>query len=144
MEKLLIGAIARKSGVPIKTVRYYEEVGVLPKAARTVSGYRCYPPDIVDRLRFIKSAQRLGLSLKDIRRILNLADRGRCPCGHVQKMLEGCLTELRRKMQDLKLLEKRVLVAAARKCPDDFKPKGNAICPTIQGGIGLTKRGGRR
>lgn len=144
MEKLFIGTLARRSGVPIKTIRYYEERGLLPKVTRTGSGYRLYAPETVNRLEFVKKAQALGLRLKDIRQILNLADRGRCPCGHVQKMLNGYLAELRQKVRDLKLLEKRIVAAIARDCPTSFKPRGRALCPTIQGGVVESTKGGRK
>jgi len=124
--------VAKQAGVPIKTIRYYEEVGLLPKATRTASGYRLYSPDAVDRLQFIKKAQSLGLRLADIKEILELADRGRCPCGHVQEILRSRLKDLRRKIDDLRLIERRVAVAVRTGCPPNFKPHGRAICPTIQ------------
>ena len=131
MRQAFIGAIARHASIPIKTIRYYEEVGLLPKPARTAAGYRLYSPDAVDRLQFIKKAQHLGLRLDDIRDILDLADRGRCPCGHVQGVLKRRLMELQQKIADLRLIEQRVTAAIRRGCPSNFKPRGSAICPTI-------------
>jgi DNA-binding transcriptional MerR regulator len=131
-EKLtFIGAIARQAGVPIKTIRYYEDVGLLSKPSRTVSGYRLYAPDTADRLQFIKKAQNLGLRLDEIKEILELVDRGRCPCGHVQTVLRKRLGELRQKIADLHLIERRVEAAVRRGCPRNFKPRGKALCPTI-------------
>ena len=132
MSQHFIGVIATQAGVPIKTIRYYEEVGLLPKATRTAAGYRLYAPDTVDRLRFIKKAQSLGLRLEDIEEILELADRGRCPCGHVQQLLKARLGELREKMAAMRTLARRLKAATVRGCPPNFKPKGKAICPTIQ------------
>ena len=137
-----IGAIATHSGVPIKTIRYYEEVGLLLRPPRTPSRYRLYPPETVDRLQFIRKAQSLGLSLRDIKDVLDLADRGRCPCGHVQHVLRQRLAELKAKIQDLRLLERRIQHAVRRGCPPNFKPKGKAICPTIDRQPAL--KGGRR
>ena len=131
MSRNFIGVIATQAGVPIKTIRYYEDVGLLPKPARTASRYRLYPSETVDRLQFIKKAQNLGLQLQDIREILDLADRGRCPCGHVQSVLKKRLVELRQKIADLRLIERRVQEAVRQGCPPNFKPKGKAICPTI-------------
>jgi len=132
MSRDFIGVIARQASVPIKTIRFYEDVGLLPKAPRTASGYRLYPPEVVTRLEFIKKAQGLGLRLEDIREILDLADRGRCPCGHVQSLLKKRLTALRQKIADLRVIERRVVAAIRQGCPPNFKPRGKAICPTIE------------
>jgi len=106
-------------------------VGLLPRPGRTASGYRLYAPDIVHRLQFIKKAQSLGLRLTDIKEIADLADRGRCPCGHVQRVLRARLQELQRKITDLRVVEQRVKRAIRKGCPPNFKPRGKAICPTI-------------
>ena len=131
MNPIFIGTLARQANVPIKTIRYYEEVGLLPKAPRTASRYRLYTPEVADRLQFIRKAQNLGLRLDEIREILDLADRGRCPCGHVQDVLKKRLNELQQKIADLRLIEQRVKAAIRQGCPPNFKPKGKAICPTI-------------
>ncbi len=132
MRPCFIGVLACQAGVPIKTIRYYEEVGLLPKAARTLSGYRLYPPQTVDRLQFIRQAQSLGLRLSDIKEIMDLADRGRCPCGHVQRVLRTRLRELKQKIHAMRLVERRVAQAVRTGCPPNFRPRGSAICPTIQ------------
>ena len=127
-----ISEIAQLADVHIKTIRYYEEVGLLPKPKRTASGYRLYETDTVDRLIFIKKAQSLGLQLKDVKEILDLSDRGKCPCGHVQQVLKHRLEELREKLNSLQLLEHRLTTAIRHGCPSGFRPKGKAICPTIE------------
>lgn len=132
MSHIFIGVLSKQSGLPIKTIRYYEAVGLLPKPQRTASRYRLYAPETADRLQFIKKAQNLGLRLNEIKEILDLADRGRCPCGHVQTVLKKRLKELQQKIADLRLVEGRVRSAIRRGCPPSFKPKGKAICPTIE------------
>ncbi len=132
MATVYISVLARHAGVPIKTIRYYEDVGLLPKPSRTAAGYRLYAPATAKRLLFIKKAQHLGLRLDEIKEILELADRGRCPCGHVQTVLKKRLAELRQKIADLRLIERRVGNAIRQGCPPNFKPRGTAICPTIQ------------
>ncbi|MDP3723870.1 MAG: heavy metal-responsive transcriptional regulator [Candidatus Omnitrophota bacterium] len=127
-----ISPLSKQAGVPVKTIRYYEDAGLLPTPSRTASGYRLYSPDSADRLHFIKKAQNLGLRLDEIKEILDLADRGRCPCGHVQTFLKTRLHELQRKIADLRLIERRVKRAVRQGCPPNFKPRGKAICPTIQ------------
>lgn len=132
MATVYISALARQAGVPIKTIRYYEEISLLPKPPRTPAGYRLYAPETADRLLFIKKAQNLGLRLDEIKAILELADRRRCPCGHVQTLLKKRLVELRQKIADLRLIERRVGGAIRQGCSPNFKPRGSAICPTIQ------------
>ena len=126
-----ISVIAKSANVPVKTIRYYEDIGLLPKPKRTSSGYRVYDGNAVDRLVFIKKAQSLGLRLEDVKEILELADRGRCPCGHVQRVLKARLGELRAKIADLRTVERRLSQATGRGCPPNFRPRGKAVCPTI-------------
>jgi MerR family transcriptional regulator, copper efflux regulator len=78
-----IGELAERSGVSAKTIRYYEDIGLLPAPARLASGYRDYEPSTLDRLAFIRAAQAVGLSLGEIRGIVALRDEGQTPCGHV-------------------------------------------------------------
>jgi len=132
MSEAFIGVVAKQAGVPIKTIRYYEDIGLLPEAPRTPARYRLYPPQTVNRLVFIGKAQNLGLRLKDIKEILELADRGHCPCGHVQRLLKTRLQELREKLADMRTLERRLQQATERGCPPNFRPRGKAVCPTIE------------
>ncbi len=131
MGQAYIGALAGKAGVPIKTIRYYEDIGLLQKPKRTPSGYRLYGPESAVRLAFIKKAQSLGLRLDEIKEILDLADRGDCPCGHVQEVLKTRLGELKQKISDLRLVERRIELAVRKGCPPNFKPRGKAVCPAI-------------
>ncbi len=131
MGQPFIGTLARQAGVPIQTIRYYEQMGLLAKARRTASGYRLYRPEALERLQFIKKAKSLGLRLENVREILDLTDRGRCPCGHVQRLLQARLQELREKIADMRTLERRLKGATAPGCPPNFRPRGKALCPTI-------------
>ena len=131
MGRPFIGTLARQTGVPIQTIRYYEQMGLLAKARRTASGYRIYGSDGLELLQFIKKAQSLGLRLEDVREILDLTDRGRCPCGHVQRLLKARLQELREKIADMRTLERRLKGATAPGCPPNFRPRRKALCPTI-------------
>ena len=71
-----IGELAGRLGVNPKTIRYYESIGLLPDPGRTPSGYRVYDEDAVDRLRFIRTAQRLGVTLDEVKEILGFRERG--------------------------------------------------------------------
>ncbi|HEY6416930.1 MAG TPA: heavy metal-responsive transcriptional regulator [Acidimicrobiales bacterium] len=86
-----IGELAAVGGVTAKTIRYYEDIGVLDPPARTPSGYRNYSRAATDRLGFIRSAQAVGLTLGEIRGILALRDRGTTPCGHVLDLITAVL-----------------------------------------------------
>ncbi|MEA2002037.1 MAG: heavy metal-responsive transcriptional regulator [Actinomycetota bacterium] len=89
-----IGELARVTGVSTKTIRYYEEIGVLPEPERADNGYRLYAESAVDRLTFVKDAQATGLSLDEIAAILGLRERGEATCNHVMHLLEHHLKQL--------------------------------------------------
>ena len=82
-----IGELATRSGVSVKTIRYYEEIGVLDEPRRMPSGYRDYDEDTKERLGFIRASQASGLSLGEIRSITAYRDRGESPCEHVLELL---------------------------------------------------------
>jgi len=88
-----IGELAGRIGVNPKTVRYYEGIGLLPAPEREPSGYRDYDDQDVDRLRFIRTAQRLGLSLSEISEILAFRRRSERPCGYVLEVLDRQVAE---------------------------------------------------
>jgi DNA-binding transcriptional MerR regulator len=83
-----IGELAQQTEVPAKTIRYYEDLRLMPPPPRTPSGYRDYGQDAVVRLQFIRAAQSIGLSLGEIREILAFRDRGQVPCAHVAALIE--------------------------------------------------------
>jgi len=128
---VFIGRLSRQTGVPIKTIRYYEDVGLLPKPSRTESGYRLYDLGTAELLGFVKKSQNLGLSLSEIREILELSSRGRCPCGHVQQLLKKHLTELEDKMRDWRALRQRILQALRKRVISPKQISGIALCPQI-------------
>lgn len=100
-----IGELATLAGVPTKTIRYYEEIGVVPEPGRSPNGYRDYSEEAVDRLRFVKDAQQTGLTLTEIASLLDLRSKGVGTCAHVVDLLEGHLAGLERHID--KLLETR-------------------------------------
>lgn len=83
MAGLLIGDVAKQAGVSAATIRYYEEVGLLTRAARSSAGYRRYTDRTIEELRFIRKAQALSFSLDEIGEILKLSRAGQTPCSHV-------------------------------------------------------------
>ncbi len=98
---LLRGDVARRAGVHRETIRYYERIGLLPRPARSRSGYRLYPPEVVAHIEFIKRAQSLGFSLDEIRQIIQLSRSGRSPCARVRQLLGAKLKEIDRRIAEL-------------------------------------------
>jgi MerR family mercuric resistance operon transcriptional regulator len=91
---LSIAQVATHAEVPIDTVRYYERTGLLAAPPRTTGAHRRYPVEVLDRLRFIRGAQRLGLRLAEIRDLLAVRDTGECPCEPAEVMLQRHLAEV--------------------------------------------------
>jgi DNA-binding transcriptional MerR regulator len=104
MEGLTVSNVASQVGLSADTVRYYERIGLLPSPSRTPSGYRLYDESATERLRFIKGAQRFGLRLDEIRELLDIRDRGMCPCGHTQDLLTKRIGEVDRELARLNAL----------------------------------------
>src|SRR5437762_1771518 len=98
---LLIGRLAKLSGVRPDTIRFYERIGLLPKAQRLASGYRIYDDAALKQVRFIRKAQALGFSLDEIQRIMNLRGHGKETCRSVVAMAEATLSETQAKLKDL-------------------------------------------
>jgi DNA-binding transcriptional MerR regulator len=89
-----ISDLAAQAGLSAATVRYYEHLGLLPAPARTAAGYRNHDDEALDRLRFIKGAQQVGLRLREIGELLTIRDRGLCPCGHPAQLLRQRMAEV--------------------------------------------------
>jgi DNA-binding transcriptional MerR regulator len=111
---LRVSDLARRVGLTPATVRYYERLGLLPQPQRTPSGYRQYDENLADRLRFVKGAQRFGLRLEEIKDLLDIQDRGMCPCGHTQDLLRSRVTEIDEDMRRLKRLHADLLTMIER------------------------------
>lgn len=101
MKELTIGQVAKVGDVNIETIRYYERQGLIPPPPRRESGYRQYPEDTVNRVRFIKRAQELGFSLKEVAELLSLRVGPNTTCGDVKKMADGKIAEIEGKIQSL-------------------------------------------
>lgn len=99
---LLAGEVAELLGLGVQTLHFYERRGLIPPPPRSPSGYRLYGADTVERLRFIRKAQALGLDLDAIYEILVLAARGASPCGTVQARLAERLREVDARLAELR------------------------------------------
>ena len=101
MSQLTVSKLADRAGTSADTVRYYERIGLLPETERSASGYRLYGEEAVGRLQFIKRAQRFGLRLEAIAELLEVRERGLCPCGHTRALLEDRVAELDEELASL-------------------------------------------
>lgn len=122
-----IGELATATGTTTKTLRFYEDSGLLQPPGRTTGGYRDYNDDAVDRLDFIRRGRAAGLTLKQIREVIDIRDTGAAPCAHVQELLDVRLTDLDRQIADLVALRESVAHLrddAANANPADCHPEG--------------------
>lgn len=125
-----IGEIAALAEVSVDTVRYYEKLKLLPKAARTNSGYRVFSVETAERIRFIKQAQEMGFTLSEIKQLF-VSGGGENQCKSVRDLIQTKLTELEEKMQQMKSFKgflNRHLVA----CENELTAHGKAAeCPVL-------------
>lgn len=99
---LTVSKLAEAVGVGPDTIRYYERQGLIPEAERTPNGYRVYGDEAVQRLRFIRGSQRFGLRLREIRGLLEVIDKGLCPCGHASDLITARIAEIDQQIADLR------------------------------------------
>jgi MerR family copper efflux transcriptional regulator len=109
-----IGEIAGQAGLSTKALRYYERVGLVEAPTRTPSGYRDYDQSILDRLRFIRSAQAAGLTLGEIKGVIAFREQGSPPCGHVLELIDGRAADLDRRIAELRGLRNDLRALADR------------------------------
>jgi Hg(II)-responsive transcriptional regulator len=116
--RLMSGELARRSGVNVETLRYYERKGLLPAPPRRSSGYREYREESVPPIRFIKRAQELGFTLGEIRKLLSLRVHPGTTPAEVRRRAGEKLAEIRRKIEDLRAIE-RALGRLMAACPGE-------------------------
>lgn len=114
-----IGDLATHTGLTTRTIRFYEDSGLLPPPPRTPGGYRDYPDHAAVRLAFIRDAQRAGLTLAEIRSILALRDDGHAPCAHVADLIHEHLDDIDRRMAELAATREELRVLADRAATTD-------------------------
>src|SRR5690606_4499093 len=96
---------SQRSGVPAKTLRFYEDAGVLPPPARTAGGYRDYDDGALDRLAFLRAAQAAGLTLAEIRGVMTIRGGGSAPCSHVVELLDAKAAAVTEQLAELRKLK---------------------------------------
>jgi len=131
MRNRFIGTVAAELGVNPRTLRYYEALGLLPRPSRTQSGYRVYDSRTGFRVRFIRKAKGLGLTLKEIQAILEIYDSGKPPCRSFQRLLQDHFRRIDTQIQHLRSLRGdlcNLLAGWSNRCKTD----GNGVCPRLE------------
>lgn len=126
-----IGAVAEAAGLPVKTVRYYADIGLVTPRLRSRSGYRIYTDTELSKLVFARRARTFGFTIEETRELLSLYDDGQRSSADVKRIAQGRLDDITAKMQDLKALHDELahLVSA---CHGDERPD----CPILSGFAG--------
>jgi MerR family copper efflux transcriptional regulator len=101
-DALKVGDVAKAAAVGVQTLHYYERLGLLPKPQRSAANYRLYSSDAIRRVKFIKKAQTIGLTLEETKQILDLKEHGRAPCSKVAELGERHLRELDMRLAELR------------------------------------------
>jgi MerR family transcriptional regulator, copper efflux regulator len=107
-DSLTISAFAKRSGVPSKTIRYWEGLGLLPKAARSHTGYRVFDPAALRYVSFVHKSKAIGLTLAEMQEILHLARIGRCPCPEVFGWTQAKAKSVAEQIRELSALLRRL------------------------------------
>jgi MerR family mercuric resistance operon transcriptional regulator len=132
-DNAFIGEVARRTGLSIHAIRFYESQRILREPARTESGYRVYSAEAVEDLKFVRKTQELGFSLKEIRELLVLKRRGAEACAHVKALLEEKLAQVRSKKAELEAMEGELSRALAG-CRAELRrrnPEPHDPCPVL-------------
>lgn len=127
-EVLKTGEVAARAGVNVQTLRYYERRGLLKEPERRWSGYREYPPDTVQLIRFIKRAQELGFTLTEIEDLLRLRGDQRASCSEVRAAAEAKIEDIEKKIRALRAM-KAALGVLVRSCTSDGSIRE---CPILE------------
>ena len=133
-----IGVVAKKIGVSVDAIRFYERNSLLPRAARTQGGFRQYGEGDVETLAFIRRVQGLGFKLSEIRGLLKLRGNRLQPCAPVRRRLQEKLADVQGKLNDLHRLEHELRLAL--RCCDRELRKRSAHCPILKEGKSQKER----
>jgi DNA-binding transcriptional MerR regulator len=125
--------LAKKTAVPLFTVRYYTRIGLLKPARQPSNNYKIYKSSDATRLRFIVAAKELGFTLAEITEILDEAKHGNSPCPMVRKIVELRIEENQRKIEELKQLQKKMKRALTDWSEmENSMPNGESVCHLIE------------
>ncbi len=138
-EELRIGQLAERLDINPRTIRFYEQAGVLPEPERSPGGYRLYTADDEARLRFIKTAQRLGLTLGAIREVLAFRDRDERPCPYVAQLIAQRVAEVDQRMRELRTLKNDLKTLQQRIATEGVAPAKGQFCHYIETGAAANR-----
>ena len=128
-----IGQLAARTGFSVRTIRFYELSGLLPAPHRTPAGYRCYDQDALTRLRFVRSAQALGLSLAEIGEVLRIRDHQGPPCSYVAQLLDTHLSALDTRIKELTALRDELRARRPLDTePDPSRCRPDQVCYLVE------------
>jgi DNA-binding transcriptional MerR regulator len=116
-------------GIRASAIRYYEKQGLIRPSVRARNGYRVYSDDAVKLLLFVKRSQALGITLKEMKPLLNLASQGQQPCDHVKELARNHLKDIEQKIRELKKLRTELHSILRFKAG---RPRSNEVCPLIE------------
>jgi DNA-binding transcriptional MerR regulator len=146
-EAVTISVLSKQTGISSKTLRYWEGLGLLPRAARSHTGYRLFGQEAAQYVAFVQKCKYIGLTLAEMRRLLELAESGRNPCPEVVRWAEKKLKTVEQQIRALSVLERRLRRVCRNwskrsKCPP---ARCAGICCLVQGlPIIRNSRGGVR
>jgi MerR family transcriptional regulator, Zn(II)-responsive regulator of zntA len=130
---LTASILAKKTNLPIYTVRHYTRIGLLHPMRNRVNNYKVYAPSDAARLRFIVAAKNLGFTLAEINHILDEAEHGNSPCPSVRQIIEHRIEENRSKIKELQKLQKKMESAVKDwQNLQDSTPNGDSVCHIIE------------
>jgi MerR family copper efflux transcriptional regulator len=131
-----IGQLAAETGFSVRTIRFYEQSGLLPAPSRTPAGYRSYDQDAVTRLRFVRSAQALGLPLAEIAEVLRVRDHQGPPCSYVAELLRTHISALDARIKELTALRDELRARHPLGTPPDpARCQSDQVCYLIEGEV---------
>ncbi|PJF39116.1 MAG: heavy metal-responsive transcriptional regulator, partial [Phototrophicales bacterium] len=130
-----IGDLSQQTGVSSKTIRFYEQIELLPPARRAPNGYRQYDERDVERLQFVRRARALDFAIDEIKEILDFRERNEPPCRYVMDVMQERMIEIEQRIRDLEKLrdELRSLHRAGKQLPEDVQMR-DCVCHLIQTG----------
>jgi MerR family copper efflux transcriptional regulator len=131
-ETLLASQAARLLDVGVQTLYFYERERLIPPAPRTPAGYRLYTSELIDRVRFIRQAQALGLTLDQVRDVLDLVDHGATPCARVRAALDEQLEEIDRRIAELQQFRAELVTVTKQAAELAGRGTRAHACPIVE------------
>jgi MerR family transcriptional regulator, copper efflux regulator len=127
-----IGELSKRTGIPVRTIRYYEQIGLLPEAERTDAGYRVFDDRHIQRARFVRRARRLGFSLDQIREILAGTNEDQTPCGSVRSVVQRNIQSIDKRISELATMRDILCQTLEELDSTDPSASTSVVCPVVE------------